>query len=81
MVSSIGEAELAVLERNDAAFSVEAEGDATLLVLSGQPIEEPIEGYGPFVMNTRAEIEQAITDYQNGRMGRIPAREAASQRA
>jgi len=77
---SVGEAELAVLERDDAVFSVAAEGDATLLVLSGQPIEEPIAGYGPFVMNTRAEIEQAIADYQNGRMGRIPAREAASQR-
>ena len=77
---SVGEAELAVFERDDAVFSVGAEGDATLLVLSGQPIDEPIAGYGPFVMNTRAEIEQAIEDYQNGRMGRIPAPAAASQR-
>jgi quercetin 2,3-dioxygenase len=73
----VGEAELAVLERDDAAFSAEAQADATLLVLNGQPIDEPIVGYGPFVMNTRAEIEQAIADYQNGRMGRIAAREAA----
>ena len=72
----VGEAELAVLERDDATFSAEAQADATLLVLNGQPIDEPIVGYGPFVMNTRAEIEQAIADYQNGRMGRIAAREA-----
>jgi hypothetical protein len=76
-----GEAELAVLDRAGAAFSVEAQGDATLLVLNGQPIDEPIVGYGPFVMNTRTEIEQAIADYQNGRMGRIPARAPAPQGA
>jgi redox-sensitive bicupin YhaK (pirin superfamily) len=70
----IGEAEVAMLERDDAAFSVQADADAKLLVLNGQPIDEPIVGYGPFVMNTRAEIEQAISDYQNGRMGRIADR-------
>ncbi|MGH8647398.1 MAG: pirin-like C-terminal cupin domain-containing protein, partial [Gammaproteobacteria bacterium] len=37
----------------------------------GQPISEPIVGYGPFVMNTPQEIEQAAADYQSGRMGRI----------
>jgi hypothetical protein len=41
-------------------------------VLDGQPIDEPISGHGPFVMNTRAEILQAIDDYQSGRMGRLP---------
>ena len=75
----VGEAELAVLERDAAAFSVEAQADATLLVLNGQPIDEPIVGHGPFVMNTRAEIGQAIADYQNGRMGRIAVRETAPQ--
>jgi redox-sensitive bicupin YhaK (pirin superfamily) len=75
----VAEAELAVLEREDGAFSVEAQADATLLVLNGRPIDEPIVGHGPFVMNTRAEIEQAISDYQNGRMGRIAARGAAPQ--
>jgi hypothetical protein len=42
-------------------------------LLNGQPIEEPIVGQGPFVMNTRAEIDQAMDDYRNGRMGRLAA--------
>jgi hypothetical protein len=39
--------------------------------MSGEPIDEPIEGQGPFVMNTREEILQAIRDFQSGRMGRF----------
>jgi hypothetical protein len=69
-----GTAELAVLDREDETFAIEALGDATLLFLNGQPIEEPIVGQGPFVMNTRAEIDQAMDDYRNGRMGRLAAR-------
>ncbi len=42
-----------------------------LLILSGQPINEPIVGHGPFVMNTTAEIQQAIQDYRQGKMGRL----------
>ena len=45
-----------------------------LLVLSGQPLDEPIAGYGPFVMNTRQEIEQAFADFQSGRYGQMPPR-------
>jgi redox-sensitive bicupin YhaK (pirin superfamily) len=40
-------------------------------VLSGQPIDEPIAGYGPFVMNTQEEIRQAIADHRNGRLGQL----------
>jgi quercetin 2,3-dioxygenase len=68
-----GAGELAVFDREDETFAVEALEDTTLLFLSGQPIEEPIVGQGPFVMNTAAEINQAVEDYRNGRMGRLAA--------
>ena len=45
--------------------------DSRFIVLSGEPIGEPVASYGPFVMNTEQEIQQAIFDYQNGRMGEL----------
>jgi len=66
------EGELVVFEREGGEAVIEAASDATVFVMNGQPIDEPIAGYGPFVMNTQEQIRQAFVDYQNGRLGRIP---------
>jgi quercetin 2,3-dioxygenase len=59
-----------VLFKNDGeTISVEATEDSILLVLSGEPINEPIAQYGPFLMNTREELEQAIDDVNAGKFG------------
>jgi redox-sensitive bicupin YhaK (pirin superfamily) len=65
------EAQLAMFDRSGDSLPVTARTDSTFLVLSGEPIEEPIAGYGPFVMNTQQEIRQALVDYQSGRMGHL----------
>jgi len=44
-----------------------------MLILGGRPIGEPVVTYGPFVMNTRAEIVPALDDFQHGKLGTIPA--------
>lgn len=65
----IEDAEIAVLERENDTFTLKAAKDSKILFLGGETINEPIFGYGPFVMNTSAEISQAMQDYENGKMG------------
>lgn len=68
---AIGAAEIARLSVQGEGAALHADGDAMLLVMTGEPIDEPVFGHGPFVMNTRAEIIQAIDDFNAGRFGGI----------
>ncbi len=70
---AVGEAEIARLSVDGAGVRVQADGNSTLLVLTGVPIDEPVVGYGPFVMNTHDEIRQAIRDFNSGRFGAVAA--------
>ena len=65
------EGELVVFDRAGDDVEIEAQTDATFFVMNGQPIEEPIVGHGPFVMNTPQQIEQAYADLRDGRFGRV----------
>ena len=66
-----GEAELIVCTRNGSQVEVVAHEDSRILVMAGEPIDEPIARYGPFVMNTKAELVEAVNDYQAGKMGHL----------
>jgi hypothetical protein len=71
----LGDGQLGLLGPGDSvrlAVSEDASLGARLLLLAGQPLREPVARYGPFVMNTEAEIAQAISDYRSGRLGEIP---------
>ena len=67
----VGARELALLTQTGDSVMVDAAEPSTLLIMSGEPIREPIARYGPFVMNTRDELMQAVEDYRSGRMGRL----------
>jgi redox-sensitive bicupin YhaK (pirin superfamily) len=69
------ETELVVLEREGNDVELTATSDAIVFVMNGAPIDEPVVGYGPFVMNTTREIQQAYADYHAGRLGKIPTKE------
>ncbi len=70
-VELVREGQLALFERDGDQLSLESNNDATFLLLSGEPIDEPIFGHGPFVMNTEQEIHQAFVDFQSGEFGQM----------
>lgn len=55
------------MANNGEAFDIEATDDAIVLVLSGEPIDEPIAAHGPFVMNTREELKETFNDFKEGK--------------
>ncbi|XP_064594715.1 uncharacterized protein LOC135461511 [Liolophura sinensis] len=69
--------QVGVLSTTGTQFQMKAEHgqDCHILLIAGQPISEPVVKYGPFVMNTQEEIDQAISDYQEGKLGSIPGKE------
>lgn len=67
----IGAAEVGLFDRTGSVLRFDSAGNATALLLCGEPIDEPIVGSGPFVMNTAEEIRQAMMDYRSGKMGRL----------
>ncbi|MEI3854784.1 MULTISPECIES: pirin family protein [Ensifer] len=67
----VGEAQFVLFGRDGGGVTLDASSDVTALVLSGEPIDEPVAMYGPFVMNTEQEIRQAMTDFQSGRFGKL----------
>jgi redox-sensitive bicupin YhaK (pirin superfamily) len=60
---------MAVFENDGDTILLEARAAGYLLLLAGEPIDEPLVSYGPFVMNYPGEIKQAILDYETGKMG------------
>lgn len=65
----VRDAQLVQFDRRGREATIEAGSDAVLLVLSGEPINEAVVGYGPFVMNSESEIRQAMADFNSGRFG------------
>ncbi len=73
----VASGELVVFDRSSVgAIQLAADTGARALILNGQPLNEPVVAHGPFVMNTRAEIVQAIRDYNNGKMGQLQPKES-----
>ena len=70
----VHETEVALFDRTGSCIRIDQAEDATALLLCGEPLQEPIVGHGPFVMNSREEIHRAILDYQSGRMGHLSRR-------
>ncbi|UIF87239.1 pirin family protein [Cupriavidus sp. UYPR2.512] len=71
--ATVRDAEMVVLDGAGEDVNIEASTDAVVLLLSGEPIDEPIVGHGPFVMNTEEQIADAFRDFSSGRFGSIAA--------
>jgi len=69
----LNEKQLVWFEQDGEGFSIQATTESTLLFLSGEPINEKVTSWGPYVMNTQTEIMEALRDYQQGKMGFLPA--------
>lgn len=67
----VGAAEVGLFDRAGESICIDSGKGVTALLLSGEPIDEPIVGSGPFVMNSPQEIRQAMADYQSGKMGHL----------
>ena len=65
-----GAAEIVRFERDGSQVRLRADAESMLLVMTGEPLDEPVVGYGPFVMNSPDEIRQAVEDFNSGRFVR-----------
>lgn len=72
-VLELNEDQFLQFNQDGLGFSIEADENSLLLFLSGEPFNEPVSTYGPYVMNTQSEIMEAMRDYQTGKMGFLPA--------
>ena len=71
--STVEEAQFVTFGKQGQEIIIQAHADSKLLLLSGEPIDEPMASYGPFVMNNSQELVQAVQDYEQGKMGSLPA--------